>query len=126
MCRYYIFSSNLCVCVCFFFKSMKCNQCLVRINLLSMAYFLCIMLTRMNMGWDCTVCEQDGSKKLSKDEMMKVLQTDEVEAEKMIKEIDADGDGMIDYEEFLKMWRGKEKIAGHTNEEIHKQLSEYE
>lgn len=70
--------------------------------------------------------DQDGSKKLSKDEIMKVLQTDESEADAMIKEVDADGDGMINYDEFLEMWRGKQKTAGHSNEEIQKQLSQYE
>ena len=50
--------------------------------------------------------DKDGSGKITKEELMRVLQVDksqEKEIEKIIKEADKDGDGVINYKEFLEL-----------------------
>ena len=50
--------------------------------------------------------DKDNSGKITKDELMKVLKVDknqEKEIEKIIKEADKDGDGVINYKEFLEL-----------------------
>ena len=50
--------------------------------------------------------DKDGSGKITKEELMRVLKVDksqEKEIEKIIKEADKDGDGVINYKEFLEL-----------------------
>ena len=50
--------------------------------------------------------DKDGCGKITKDELMEVLKLDksqEKEAEALIKDADKDGDGVINYKEFLEL-----------------------
>ena len=59
------------------------------------------------------ILDKDNNGKISKEELMEVLKTEkdqEKEIEKYIKTVDINGDGTIDYTEFLKLMGSKEGI----------------
>jgi len=59
------------------------------------------------------VFDQNGDGQITLEELKQVLNSGEVEGivggqgiEKLMTEIDSDGDGVIDFQEFMKMMRG--------------------
>jgi len=59
------------------------------------------------------ILDKDNNGKISKEELMEVLKTEkdqEKEIEKYIKTVDINGDGTIDYTEFLKLMGSEEGI----------------
>ena len=66
------------------------------------------------------VFDKDGSGKISRDELRKIvtcygrMRLSEADADEMLSAADADGDGLIDYEEFVKLFTdmGNSMAAG--------------